>query len=97
MCETPALDTPCLVLSVRNRSNTVRARHPKKSVEAALGRAEDQGFRVETNRGHWGIVYCPGKKTGKCPPFSVNGSPRIAENEARRIDRFLARCPHKKP
>jgi hypothetical protein len=74
----------------------LRTRHPKKPVEAALRRAERDGFQVESNRGHWGIVYCPGNETGECPPFSVNGSPRTAENEARRIDRFRDRCPHKK-
>jgi hypothetical protein len=62
----------------------------------ALQRAESLGFRVQANRGHWGIVYCPGGAAGRCPPFSVNGSPRNAENEARRIDRFLARCSHKR-
>jgi hypothetical protein len=75
----------------------LRGKHPKKPVEAALRRAEEDRFRVESNRGHWGIVYCPGSETGECPPFSVNGSPRIAENEGRRIDRFRARCPHKRP
>jgi hypothetical protein len=75
----------------------MRSNHPKKPVELALQRAETQGFRVQTNRGHWGIVYCPGSAAGRCPPFSVNGSPRSAENEARRIDRFLARCIHKRP
>jgi hypothetical protein len=73
----------------------MKPKHPKKPVEAALKRAESQGFRVETNRGHWGIIYCTGGEASKCPPFSINGSPRNAENEARRIDRFLARCPHK--
>jgi hypothetical protein len=75
----------------------MRSKHPKKPVEAALKRAESQGCRLETNRGHWGIVYCPSGAAGKCPPFSVNGSPRSAEHEARRIDRFLARCPHTRP
>ncbi len=73
----------------------MKPKHPKQPVEAALKRAESQGFRVETNRGHWGIVYCPGGEASGCPPFSINGSPRNAENEARRLGRFLARCPHK--
>ena len=75
----------------------MRPRHPKKPVEAALKRAESQGFRVETSRGHWGIIYCPGGETGKCPPFSVNGSPRSADNEAKRVDRIITRCAHRKP
>lgn len=73
----------------------MRPKHPKKQVEAALRRAEAQGFRVAVNRGHWGVVFCPGSAAGKCPAFSVNGSPRSADNEAGRIDRFLARCTHK--
>jgi hypothetical protein len=75
----------------------MRAKHPKKQVEAALKRAEGQGFRVETGRGHWGVIYCPTSAEGKCPPFSVNGSPSSADNEAKRVDRFVARCDHKKP
>lgn len=75
----------------------MRAKHRKKQVEAALKRAESAGFRVETGRGHWGVIYCPGSEEGKCPPFSVNGSPKNADNEAKRIGRFAARCPHKLP
>lgn len=74
----------------------MRSRHPKKQVEAALKRAEKAGIRVDTDRGHWGVLYCPGNKKGKCPPFSVNGSPKNPDNEARRIDRWVARCPHKR-
>jgi hypothetical protein len=74
----------------------VRDKHPKKQVEVALKRAETIGFRVETGRAHWGVMYCPGRSEGKCPPFSVNGSPKNPDNEARRIARFVARCPHKK-
>jgi hypothetical protein len=75
----------------------LRARHPRKQVEAALRQAEMRGFRVETNRAHWGIVYCPGNRTGKCPPLSVNGSPRSADNEAKRINRYVDNCDHQKP
>jgi hypothetical protein len=73
----------------------MRTRHSKKQVEAVLKRAEAAGFRVETGRAHWGIIYCPGDVDGHCPPFSVNGTPTNPDNEARRIDRFVARCPHK--
>ncbi len=72
----------------------MRSKHPKKQVEAALKEAEADGFRTETGRGHWGIVYCPGSDEGKCPPFSVNGSPSSADNEAKRVRRFVARCSH---
>ncbi len=74
----------------------MRSRHPKKQVEAALKRAEEAGFRVETGRGHWGRLTCPGGDLGKCPPFSVNGTPANADNETKRVGRFVARCPHKK-
>ena len=30
-----------------------------------------------------------------CPPLSVNGSPVNADNEGKRVRRFVARCPHK--
>ncbi len=73
----------------------MRSKHPKKQVEATLKEAATKGFRVETGRGHWGVVYCPGSDEGKCPPFSVNGSPANADNEAKRVTRFVARCPHK--
>lgn len=72
------------------------AKHPRKQVEAALKQAESAGFRVETGRGHWGVLYCAGSKKGQCSPFSVNGSPKNPDNEAKRITRFVARCPHKK-
>lgn len=74
----------------------MRAKHPKKQVEAALKSAEGAGFRVETGRGHWGVLYCPGDQMGKCPPFSVNGSPKNPDNEAKRINRFTIWCPHAK-
>jgi hypothetical protein len=58
----------------------------RSQVETALKRAERNGFRVETGRAHWGIAYCAGSDTGKCPAFSINGSPQSADNEAKRID-----------
>lgn len=75
----------------------MRAKHTKKQVEAALQRAEAAGFRVEVGRGHWGVIYCPGDQRGHCPPLSVSGTPKNADNEAKRIDRAVARCPHKQP
>jgi len=75
----------------------VRSKHSNKQVEAALRRAEQAGFRVESGRGHWGVIYCPGREGTKCPPFPINGTPSSPHNEAKRIGRFVARCPHKTP
>jgi hypothetical protein len=75
----------------------LRAKHPRKQVETALKQAESRGFRVETNRAHWGILYCPGNRIGKCPQLSVNGSPRSADNEAKRINRYVDNCAHRNP
>jgi hypothetical protein len=50
----------------------LRSKHPKKDVEAALQVAEAAGFRVETGRGHWGVMYCPGLEDDRCPaPFWI--------------------------
>jgi hypothetical protein len=38
------------------RCATLRAKHPKPEVEKALKAAEDAGFTVITNRGHWGLL-----------------------------------------
>lgn len=88
-------DPRVYVLETSNAPGSMSPRHPKKQVEAALKRAERAGMRVDSPRAHWGVLYCPGDDQGRCPPFSINGSPRNPDNEARRIDRWVARCVHK--
>ena len=54
------------------------------------------GFRVETGRGHWGVMYCPGLEDDRCPaPFWIWSSPANAANHAKQIRRYVARCPHR--
>lgn len=73
----------------------MRSKHPKKEVEAALQEAETLGFRVETGRGHWGVMYCHGGEDDRCPaPFWIWSSPANAANHAKQIRRYVARCPH---
>jgi hypothetical protein len=73
----------------------MRARHPKKEVEAALRDAEDAGFTVLTGRAHWGILQCPGDQEDHCRSRSISGTPRNPSTHARQIRRFVTRCPHK--
>lgn len=63
-------------------------RHQKKDVEAALKRAEAQGFKVtHDKKSHrWGYVICcrcTKNLMVSCPP------PQSAGTEARRIDEFV--------
>jgi hypothetical protein len=55
------------LLTFPNNSLPLRNKHPKTDVEAALQEAEAEGFRVETGRGHWGVMYCPGSEGDQCP------------------------------
>jgi hypothetical protein len=70
-----------------------RARHPHKVVEAALKAAEDAGLLVvPTRSGHrWGYIRCPRCK-GR--DLSVWSTPRVAENMASQILKFIARHRH---
>jgi hypothetical protein len=74
----------------------LRPKHPKKDVEAALQEAEAEGFRVETGRGHWGVMYCPSTDPeDRCPqPFWIWSSPANSTNHAKQIRRYVARCTH---
>jgi hypothetical protein len=82
-------------LTFPNTGLPLRSKHPKKDVEAALQEAEAEGFRVETGRGHWGVMYCPGLENDRCPaPFWIWSTPANAANHAKQIRRYVARCPH---
>jgi len=69
-----------------------RKRHPKKEVEKALVEAEEHGWTVETNVGHWGRMRCA--TTGKGCSYSINGTPKSAGNEAKRLRKMVVKCPH---
>lgn len=71
-----------------------RQRHPKKEVEAALAAAETDGFLVApTKSGHrWGYVRC---KRCQQQDLSVWSTPRVPENMARNVRRFMKRHSHR--
>jgi hypothetical protein len=80
----------------------VRARHPKKDIEAALRRAELQGWRVEqsSGTGHaWGRLYCQSNdqscRNGEFCVFSVYGTPRNPFSHASQIRRIVDSCAHR--
>jgi hypothetical protein len=72
----------------------MRGRHPKKEIEAALRRAEVKGFTAIDRRGHWGVIYCPGWGADRCKPFGVYSTPRNPGDHAKRIDKYVDKCPH---
>ena len=74
-------------------------RHPNKEIAAAVAEAVAAGWRVEKcpPRAHcWAVLYCPAAERGACK-LSVYGTPRVPENEARKIRRALRVCPHSGP
>jgi len=78
-----------------------RKRHPRKEIEAAIQYAEMQGWIVVEGRGHcWGVLRCPWNDTEcRCGAFcitSVWSTPRVPENEARKIKRVIDGCMHRK-
>jgi hypothetical protein len=68
-------------------------RHAKKAVADALKVATRSGFLVQaTASGHrWGYVRCPQCTGGD---LSVWSTPRVPENMASRILRFVAKHTH---
>lgn len=77
-----------------------RKRHPRKEIEAAIKDAEAQGWTVVEGRGHcWGVLRCPWNDVEcRCGEFcvtSVWSTPRVPENEARKIKRVVERCIHR--
>lgn len=72
----------------------VRAKHPRNQVEHAIQYAERFGWRIEVNRAHWGIMYCPQDDRTGCK-YSVSGTPRNADDEAKRIYKAVDTCREK--
>ena len=71
-------------------------RHPNAHIRAAVTEALSRGWRVEKSSGSahaWGLLYCPGATRGACV-VPVYATPRVPENEARRIRRRLDACTH---
>jgi hypothetical protein len=60
---------------------------PGQHARAALGEIKSAGWRVRYANAHakvYAFAYCPGG--GECcPPFSINGTPRVDEHEAEKI------------
>ena len=78
------------------RVNKSRPRHPKKEIEGVLREAESAGWKVvPTQPGHrWGVMQCGARGRPECR-MSIWSTPRNAGNHARRLRRFIARCPHR--
>ncbi|AGW91969.1 hypothetical protein [Cupriavidus necator] len=79
----------------------VRAKHPKKEIEAALRHAELQGWRVEKAKGNghaWGRIYCPRNDKGcRCGEFCISSiwsTPKRPANHANAIRRIVDNCSH---
>ena len=80
--------TPNILLALRSK-------HPEERSRGRARDAESEGFRVETGRGHWGVMYCPGEEIDRCPaPFWIWSTPANATKHAKQIRRYVARCPH---
>src|SRR5258705_12610959 len=76
-----------------------RRTHLKKEVEAALGYAEANGWRVVPGNGSghaWGRMYCPYNDAEcRCGEFciiSIWSTPRSAGNHARILMRVVENC-----
>ncbi|SDF33989.1 hypothetical protein SAMN04515659_0713 [Dyella sp. 333MFSha] len=73
-----------------------RNTHSKRQVEDALRYAESNGWRVESQRSHWGVMYCPANnRLCACGEFcmtSIAGAPQNPETHARKLRRIVDRC-----
>ena len=79
----------------------MRARHPKKEIEAAIRHAEDHGWRVEVGGSHgWGQIYCPYNDPNcRCGEFcisSVWSTPKNPTFHARFLTRVVDKCARHK-
>lgn len=74
---------------------SMRTRHPKKDVEAALQYAETQGWIViPKSAGHsWGTMNCPGGRGG-CRVQPIWSTPKNPTNFARKLRRAVDKCTH---
>jgi hypothetical protein len=73
-------------------------RHPKKEIRKALKEAEEEGWIVELAGGRskcWGQLRCGSEAEDQCR-MTINSTPKVPENEAKKIRRGVARCPHQK-
>lgn len=78
-----------------------RNRHPNKDIEDAVAYAERHGWRYVKGRGHaWGILRCADHDADcRCGEFcqtSVWSTPRVPENEARKIRKVVDGCIHQR-
>lgn len=72
-----------------------RPRHPDKHIEKAICYAESLGWQVQMSRGHaWGFLLCPRHTRDGCT-ITINSTPRVPENHARKITRDVDMCPHR--
>ncbi|WP_234703033.1 hypothetical protein [Xanthomonas euvesicatoria] len=73
-----------------------RKEHPKKEVEQALRHAEQHGWRVESGRAHWGVMFCP-TNDGICGckdhcMTAIAGTPASPQNHAKKLRSYVDRC-----
>lgn len=69
---------------------------PAKEILHAIADLRAAGWRVELASGHahvYAVAYCPGNHEG-CPPRFIYGTPRVPENEARKIRKWIRDCEH---
>ena len=74
-------------------------RHPKKEIRRAIKEAQDAGWIIEPSKGGsskaWGQLRCGAAPEIECR-MTINSTPGSPENEAKKIRRKVAKCPHKR-
>lgn len=72
--------------------------HPKKEIRQALKEAREAGWQVDPARGGrskaWGHLHC-GAVEAECS-MTINSTPRNPANEAKKIRKKMAKCPHRR-
>lgn len=80
-----------------------RSSHPNTEIEQALQYAEKNGWRVESGRAHWGLMFCPANEKDldcRCGAYcitSISGTPRNPGNHARKLKRIVDNCVRNSP